>query len=60
MKLEGDAIVLDAQDVQGFLREMYTEISAFLPEAKRLVIPLDGVTGLGLKVEAAKKRGKSL
>jgi len=51
MHLEGDAIVLDAKDVEGFLREMYTEISGFLADGPtRLVIPLEGVTVLGLSV----------
>lgn len=51
MQLEGDAIVMDADDVEWLFRQIYTEISEFLGDRPtKLVIPLEGATVLGLTI----------
>ena len=51
MQLEGDTIVMDADDVEWLFRQIYTELSEFLGENPiKLVIPLEGATVLGLTI----------
>ncbi len=53
MHIEGDAIIFDKADVQGFLFGFYTDIAGFLgsdPKPTHLVIPLEGAKVLGLTI----------
>jgi len=57
MHLEGDTIVMDADDVEWLFRQIYTELSEFLHEnPTRLFIPAEGATVLGLKITTKAKR----
>lgn len=51
MQLIDDAIIMDADDVEWLLRQIYTELSEFLGDGPtKLVIPLEGATVLGLTI----------